>query len=375
MPTRFPLLLLLICLFALPGRAQETGLAACADGMDNDGNGLTDCDDPACARLTEGCRLCGETSSFADSVLTFREGCGRRTVNPRSTLGVADFAVSPTNNSRYMITGEGGWLKLAFTDNILINSGNTEPDIHVFEVEAILQETRISLRPLDDFTRDALIARGVPDTDGDGFFEFGIVDMNRRNLDIDGRIPGFARGLLRFDAVEVRDIDDGNCRSAETPGMDLDAVCALSSLPVTDCNGVRFGPGVVDDCGICLERTDPAFNQSCADCAGVPSGPAVVDSCGVCLPREDPGFGQSCRDCLGVTNGTAAPDSCGVCRAPGDVAFNSTCRDCAGVLNGPARTDDCGICRDTTDARASTWAATPRAMSTCRMPFPRTPTG
>jgi gliding motility-associated-like protein len=106
---------------------------------------------------------------------------------------------------------------------------------------------------------------------------------------------------------------------------------------------------VIDDCGVCLEPDDPAFNQSCADCAGTPNGTAILDSCGVCLQPDDANFNQSCLDCNGVVNGPAQIDSCGVCLEPSDPIFNQSCADCAGTPNGTAIIDSCGVCIEPTD--------------------------
>jgi len=111
-----------------------------------------------------------------------------------------------------------------------------------------------------------------------------------------------------------------------------------------DCNGVVNGPARIDSCGVCLEPSDPLFNQSCADCAGTPNGMAIIDSCGVCIEPTDPNFNQSCTDCAGVTNGTFEIDACGDCLDPADPTFNQSCADCAGIPNGSAVIDLCGAC-------------------------------
>ena len=67
-------------------------------------------------------------------------------------------------------------------------------------------------------------------------------------------------------------------------------------LQEIDCAGVANGTSVIDDCGICLEPTDPTFNQSCVDCVGVANGTSVIDDCGICLESTDPNFNQSCKE-------------------------------------------------------------------------------
>ncbi|MFH4966583.1 T9SS type B sorting domain-containing protein [Gaetbulibacter sp. M240] len=64
-----------------------------------------------------------------------------------------------------------------------------------------------------------------------------------------------------------------------------------------DCAGTPNGNALMDDCGKCLEPSDPNFN-SCFDCAEVPNGFSVFDSCGECLEPSHPNF-NSCLDIIG----------------------------------------------------------------------------
>lgn len=74
----------------------------------------------------------------------------------------------------------------------------------------------------------------------------------------------------------------------------------LNQVLCPDCAGTSHGTAIIDDCGVCLETDDEAFNQSCADCEGTPNGTAVVDDCGVCLQPTDPSFNLSCFDQFNV---------------------------------------------------------------------------
>lgn len=65
-----------------------------------------------------------------------------------------------------------------------------------------------------------------------------------------------------------------------------------------DCFGMPNGIGVIDDCGVCLIPSDPAFNQTCLDCNGTLFGNAVLDNCGVCLVPNDPIFNRSCNNVM-----------------------------------------------------------------------------
>jgi len=104
-----------------------------------------------------------------------------------------------------------------------------------------------------------------------------------------------------------------------------DTVPYIINLGLCDCNNVIGGDSVLDDCGMCLEQSDPDFNFSCQDCAGVPNGPAMIDVCGVCLDTTDVLFDQTCFDCNGVEGGTAILDICDNCLPANDPEFNLNC--------------------------------------------------
>lgn len=329
--------------------AQEASALACADGIDNDGDGLIDCDDPDCEELPNlGCAICPGGLSFADTVLFVEQECGDLVGDLVNALGVADWSEEEPEIPAILSLGKGGTLRLGFTNNQMTNSGSGAPDLWLFEVGSAAERSSIALRPVDAATRSALIAASLPDEDGDGFFRVGILEGSTTGFDVDAVLPGFGFGVLRFDAVQIRDEQNVDCSGPAT-GADIDAVCAISSLPPVDCRGVPGGPARLDACGECLVPTDPTFNQSCADCAGVPNGLLVIDSCGTCLLADSPAFNAACTDCTGTLFGTAIVDSCGLCLQLGDTLFNATCFDCFGAPAGPARVDSCGLCLLPTD--------------------------
>lgn len=343
---------LLVCLlvsFSMSLVAQEDRAIACSDGIDNDNDGLIDCDDPDCNALPNaGCDICPDGLSFADVVLFFDQNCGNQVGELVNSLGVADWSEETTVNSSVLSLGKGGTLRLGFTNNQMTNSGNPAPDLWVFEVGTAAERTSVALRPVDPTTRTALIAAGFLDIEGEGYFTVGVIDGATTAFDVDAVLPGFADGSLRFDAVQLRDDQDGDCAGAIT-GADIDAVCALSTAPPVDCRGVARGTAVLDACGECMELTDPGFNQSCVDCAGVPNGLSVIDTCGTCLLPSSPGFNAACTDCTGTLFGPSVIDGCGLCLLPDDPLFNQTCFDCQGIPGGPARLDSCGVCLVPTD--------------------------
>ncbi|MFK8161846.1 MAG: hypothetical protein AB8H12_05225, partial [Lewinella sp.] len=160
------LMLVSISLFA-----QENRALTCADGIDNDRDGLIDCEDPDCEDLpNRGCDLCPDGLSFADEVLLFDQNCGNLVGALENSLGVADWSEDSTGTPAILSLGKGGTLRLGFTNNQLSNSGNGAIDLWVFEVGFAAERSSIALRPVDPATRSALVAASFPDLDGDGYF-------------------------------------------------------------------------------------------------------------------------------------------------------------------------------------------------------------
>lgn len=305
--------------------AQENTSILCGDGIDNDGDGLADCLDNDCKNLpSNGCQTCFEDgTSFADFVIEYNQTSAENThTNPDAALGISDF--SDINAFEFVSLSENGYIKLGFENNFLVNSGDSGPDFWVFEVGANTEESQIDLKPYDQNTIDILISAGITDADGDGYFEFGEISGSTSSLDIDAFVTGVAQSELIFDAVKITNLAVSNSLDNSTPGADIDAVCALSSI-VVDCNGELNGPAEIDECGQCLDTADSAFNQSCADCSGIPNGTAFIDECGACLEPTDPNFNNTCLDCEGILNGTAIIDDCGVCLQPTDPNFGQLC--------------------------------------------------
>ena len=316
----FKILFYLLPIFIV---AQENSSILCGDGIDNDGDGDVDCEDVQCQNLpNQGCSICPDGTSFADILIEYFPTCPDIDPDPSGAIGVSDWP-GPPGMPEYVFLGEGGFIKLGFTNNILTNSGNNSEDIWVFEIGAVVESIRLAIKPVDAFTTNQLILLGIPDVNNDGYFEIGSIGGALSGFDLDGIMPGYLAGELKFDAIEIMDVQDANCQSG-TPGADIDAVCALSSIPPeVDCNGTPNGTAVIDDCGNCLEVTDPTFN-GCNDCNGIPNGTAVIDDCGNCLEVTDPTF-NDCYDCNGIINGTAILDDCGLCLELNAPSFNESC--------------------------------------------------
>jgi len=336
---------LALVFFTLPCLAQENTALLCADGIDNDGNGLIDCMDTGCIVFAaplaiNGCDNCGDGLSFGDEVIAYESGCpGNIDPNPEGALGLNDHDGSSGDSPEIVFLGDGGFIEIAFTNNLLVNSGNNDPDIWVFEAGPPFEGTSIALRPNDAFTENVVANSGIAFSIGD-YYNIGGIGGLAASLDLDLSFPGFAFGELKFNAVRLTDASGGSAIcSLDGPGADIDAVCAVSSIAPEDCNGVPNGTATLDDCLVC--DSDPTNDNECEDCNGVPNGNATLDACMVCDsdPSND---NETCEDCAGVLGGSSTLDDCGVC--DDDSSNDNACLDCEGIPDGPAYEDECGVC-------------------------------
>ena len=294
----------------------ENTALACADGIDNDGDGVADCDDPDCQAINNnlGCSTCfSDGLSFADTVIDYFNNCANNTsIDPSAALGVPDY---DNTSATHVSLGNGGYVKLGFVNNTLTNSGTSAADLYVFEVGPQVEASTIELHPLDGSTETAVIAAGLVDSDADGFYEFGGIGGSTADVDIDAIVPGHPAGSLFFDAIKVVDAP-GNC-STDTPGADIDAVCALSSL---DCS---IG-APCDDENACT--TNDVYGPDCT-CAGTPVDPDDNNACTI----------DSCDPVIGVINEPVDPDD-------GDPCTMDSCDPLTGVSNIFMDSDSDGTC-------------------------------
>ena len=231
---RILLTIALLTMLTAGTQAQENTALTCADGLDNDGNGLIDCLDPACQALpNEGCSTCfADGASFADEVLFYGNPCPDNVrIDSSQALGVSDYT-SALPNDGYVSLGNQGVLRLGFTDNRLTNSGDTEADLWVFEIGPNVEASVIALHPVEGTeTRAILIEEGIAE-DTAGYFLIGVIEGSTSSVDLDGLLSEvYPAGTLSFDAVQITDNNTRGCRAGDTtPGADIDAVCALSSI-------------------------------------------------------------------------------------------------------------------------------------------------
>ncbi|MBK8492475.1 MAG: T9SS type A sorting domain-containing protein [Saprospirales bacterium] len=214
--------------------SQENSSIACSDGIDNDNDGQIDCADADCVGLpNNGCAICGDGWSFADVLIEYIPGCPLADPDPTGALGVSDYNGAIVDQPNFVFLGQGGILKLGFTNNILTNSGDDLEDLWVFEIGPGIEACNLALQPLDSFTLAQLQLLGIPDINDDGYFEIGGIGGSTSGVDIDGIMPDYPAGTLKFNAVEIVDVVDDVCWGG-TPGADIDAVCALRSIVLDD---------------------------------------------------------------------------------------------------------------------------------------------
>lgn len=146
--------------------------------------------------------------------------------NPDDALEAPDYPASGAPGLPGSVAlGVGGLLNVEFIDNRLLNTGDRQFDLQIYEADPEAEATRVAVRPTAA-TRPLLT--DYPDPDGDGFLDVGTVAGGLSYVDLDAAFPGFAAGALVFDAVQLIDRPDQGSHSGDTAGADIDAVVALA---------------------------------------------------------------------------------------------------------------------------------------------------
>jgi hypothetical protein len=291
------LLSTLLSLSAIISYTQESN---CQDGFDNDGDGLIDCLDPNC-QLTLGglCPICGDETSFGDSLLYYIPGCpSNPDPNPQ---------VSVQNNTSSTHLGNGGQIAIAFTDNLVANSGDSAPDLYIFEVGPAVEGTFVYLHPFNDFTLQACI--NASSSNQNGFYYVGTVIGSTSSIDLDN-VSGFDiydSFELLFDQVLL--IDDGSPCSGSTPGADIAGVCALYNVTEIGCTDPLacnyFISAQVDDssCNYAFGCDVCQGNQNQDGTGIVINNPEVGDTCDDGNPLSSNDTIQDDCSCVGIVVG------------------------------------------------------------------------
>ena len=171
-------------------------------------------------------------TSFADSVVSYEPSIGGGAPLPAfqdatTALGIPDATgrgPEPIDGLSTVSLGLGGTLTVEFTDNLLTGSGDSRPDLVVFETGAV-ESVRVEIS-----------------RDGVAFFDVGILGGLTNQLDIDA--AGFGP-QDRFAFVRLTDLRQGDTTIA-TLGADIDAIGALSSAPVDDFQPAGIGVNIVN---------------------------------------------------------------------------------------------------------------------------------
>lgn len=162
----------------------------------------------AMAELIGGIEFPDGAISFADAVHSYNPGLDAQPNynDPNGALGIPDWT---GNNFTAASLGNGGSLVLQFTDNSLTTSGDSTPDLHVFEIGGATEWMNVAIS-----------------TDATNWIDLGDVLGQPTSIDIDP-IAGVVAGTL-FSYVLISDIPPD--QTGHPYGeADIDAVGAISS--------------------------------------------------------------------------------------------------------------------------------------------------
>jgi hypothetical protein len=165
------------------------------------------------------------TLAFADSVVSYDPRVGGGPIpltglqDPSRALGAPNYSSvgEPRPNQGVVSLGRGGVLVLRFDNNILTGSGDSSPDLAVYEVG------------------NAELVRVEVSSDGVTYTSVGSASFNSPLIDLDQY--GF-NALSQLYFVRLTDEPNEGGISGDSVGADIDAVGALSSR-----GGYRFTPG------------------------------------------------------------------------------------------------------------------------------------
>lgn len=148
--------------------------------------------------------------SFADSVYSYAPGSdvGSGWNAPSAALGVPDYPGS----GKAVSLGDGGTLILQFTDNSLTTSGDTTPDLHIFEIGGAVEWFNVSIS-----------------TNASSWIDLGDLRGQPTSIDIDA-IAGVVQNA-QYSFVRLMDDASFNQTGAPYGEADIDAVGAISSAP------------------------------------------------------------------------------------------------------------------------------------------------
>lgn len=158
-------------------------------------------------------------ASFADVVVDYSpvilpSGPTEVYRNAEKALGAPDFDdnfLFPTpDDATFVSLGPGGSLTLQFVDNVLTGSGDSTPDLWIFEAGADVEQTMVEVS-----------------SDNDVYFPVGTAPGSTSGIDLDAF--GFGADST-FSYVRLTDVAAQGDVASTTVGADIDAVGAISSV-------------------------------------------------------------------------------------------------------------------------------------------------
>lgn len=149
-------------------------------------------------------------TSFADAVYSYSMGTNvaPNYDDPTAALGTPDWS---GDNHTAVSLGIGGVLVLQFTDNSLTTSGDSAPDLHIFEIGGVTEWMNVAIS-----------------TNAVTWIDVGDVLGQPTSIDIDA-IAGVIAGTS-YSYVRISDIPP-NQSGSPFGEADIDAVGAISSAP------------------------------------------------------------------------------------------------------------------------------------------------
>jgi len=155
-------------------------------------------------------------SSFADEVFSYSPGpgVGSSFLDPQNAIGEPDHPddnlVNPLSD---VSLGDGGVLTVRFTDNSLTTSGDNDNDLWLFEI-GFVEPSNIAIS-----------------TDGNTWIDVGSVEGSISGIDIDNFLDSGVVLWRKYSYVKITDAGAGISDQYEFPGVDIDAIAAISSTP------------------------------------------------------------------------------------------------------------------------------------------------
>ncbi len=186
---------------------------------------------------------------FADAVLGYNN-LGAPMLpsfaDPCAAVGIPDYSPNPgsshsaQNASGATSLGEGGQIELGFIDNILTNSATSAADLFVFQGGNNAEQFFVHVRPGDPATLSAVQLAGFSLNAGFAVLPSVFGSSFATTIDLDGFLPAFPPGALRFDAVRIIDDPGQQFPTPYNPGLDLDSVAAIdASTPPPTARALR----------------------------------------------------------------------------------------------------------------------------------------